>query len=330
MPTNENPVVLDVALVPAELAGNATPPETTAYIVVDVIRATTTLSVLFDRGCKEVLLAATLDEARRVTASMRTAASLTNDAGLATPEQSAVLLAGELDGLAPPGFDFGNSPAEFITLDLHGRRLVFCTTNGTPALRSCAGGRAVFAGCFRNARAVASAALAALKGIAVAPSGSQPEPAPSGSEAAQPFVLPDRAPAMDTASEHPLVNTEITALTAGAVTIVCAGRAQRVAIDDTVCAGFLIATLQHLIAARGSQSVLREGARIALQLYQHAPSITDILWHTEAGRAVIAVGLESDLALCAAVDTSASVPALSGYDPDSGLPIIRALGSAHN
>jgi phosphosulfolactate phosphohydrolase-like enzyme len=348
MPENEYPIILDAALLPEELAGNATPPATTVYIVIDVIRATTTLSVLFDRGCQEALLAGTLTEARQVAASMRhrppsaaPAAASAADGGSAIGNHGEVLLAGESGGVAPPGFDFGNSPAEFATLDLTGRRFVFCTTNGTRALRACAGGRAVFAGCFRNASAVANAALDALTGIVAAPSGSRAAPSPgttagsapppsitTGSPHSGPPVSPSagQTSANSVASESAAADIGTGEPTAGSVTVVCSGRAGRVAIDDTVCAGYLIATLQRLIAERSRQSELREGAQLALHLCHNAPSIAEVLHRADAGRAVIAVGLERDLDVCAAIDASVSVPVLAGYDADSRLPIIRAQG----
>jgi 2-phosphosulfolactate phosphatase len=115
-------------------------------IAIDVLRATTTLAVLFERGCAGVWLAADVDRAR--------------EAGRATGH----LICGELGGLPPPGFDHGNSPVEFAGLDLSGRTVVFATTNGTGTLRACAGGRRVFAGAFVNATAAVAAAIDALRG----------------------------------------------------------------------------------------------------------------------------------------------------------------------
>jgi len=316
-----DPTILDVALLPEELAGNATPPETTAYIVVDVIRATTTLSVLFDRGCAEALLAGSLDEARRVATLLRNTTPASTGPANETHAAGKLLLAGESGGLAPPGFDFGNSPAEFATLDLTGQRFVFCTTNGTRALRACAGGRAVFAGCFRNASAIASAALAALEDVRTAP----PETR-EGDKSGEP-ALPSEA-AAGTPSEPRTADIAIAGPATGAVTIVCSGRAQRAALDDTVCAGYLITVLQRLLADHGRRSILREGAQMATQLYHYAPPIIEVLRHADAGRAVIAVGLEHDLELCATIDASVSVPVLTGYDPISGLPRIKARGFA--
>src|SRR5581483_5165906 len=103
-----------------------------------VIRATTTLTVLLDGGCARVLVADGIPAGRTFAA--------------ASP--GAYLLAGEVGGLRPPGFDFGNSPVELASADLNGRAVVFSTTNGTRALHACRGAGAILAGALRNAQAV--------------------------------------------------------------------------------------------------------------------------------------------------------------------------------
>ncbi len=113
-------------------------------IAIDVLRATTTLAVAFGRGCPGVWLANDVDQAQSYG------------------RETGRLICGELGGLPPPGFDFGNSPLEFGRLDLTGRELVFATTNGTGTIRACADGARVFAGAFVNATAAVQSALRAL------------------------------------------------------------------------------------------------------------------------------------------------------------------------
>lgn len=120
-----------------------------AVVVIDVIRATTSLLAMLERGCDEVLIAATLEAAR--------------DYHHAHPE---VLLAGEEHGRAPAGFDFGNSPAAFSEALLAGRRVVFATTNGTRAIHAARDAAPVFLGCLRNRSATARVAAAAAAGTA--------------------------------------------------------------------------------------------------------------------------------------------------------------------
>jgi 2-phosphosulfolactate phosphatase len=73
-----------------------------------------------------------------------------------------ILLAGERDGVkiraAQSGemdFDFGNSPREFAPDKIRDRIIVSTTTNGTRALRACAGARTVLAASFLNLAATA-------------------------------------------------------------------------------------------------------------------------------------------------------------------------------
>src|SRR6185436_1786144 len=72
-----------------------------------------------------------------------------------------VLLAGEREGLRIRAeqtggveFDLGNSPREYVAQKVQGKTIVMTTTNGTRALRACAGAANVLVGCFLNLRAV--------------------------------------------------------------------------------------------------------------------------------------------------------------------------------
>jgi 2-phosphosulfolactate phosphatase len=116
--------------------------EAKVCVVVDTLRATSTLVVLMDRGVREVVVCGSLSEARRIARDTR------------------YLLCGEVHSLPPPDFDYGNSPTEFASLDLRDRGTVLYTTNGTRALRSVADSRTVMAGALLNRSAVARAALA--------------------------------------------------------------------------------------------------------------------------------------------------------------------------
>lgn len=132
---------LHVYFTPAELLSvNSSPDD--IYIVVDVIRATTTITVMFERGAARVLTADTLEQARR-----------------AAERFPARLLCGERNALPLPDFDYGNSPAQFSRLDLSGRELILTTTNGSRAFFACPSQSIRLAGCFYNARAATAYAL---------------------------------------------------------------------------------------------------------------------------------------------------------------------------
>lgn len=101
-------------------------------LIIDVLRATTTLSVALANGAGRVIEAATVEEA--FTLKRR------------HPD---ALLCGEREGKVVEGFDLGNSPFEYPPERVGGRTLVFASTNGSQSLRLAMGRRRVLT-CFRN------------------------------------------------------------------------------------------------------------------------------------------------------------------------------------
>ena len=110
-------------------------------LVVDVLRASTSLVTLVERGCAAIHLASSVEAARRAAAV-----------------EPRPLLVGEEGGLPPPGFDYGNSPVELAAAPLEGRAVIFATTNGAPALHAASAAEAVLVACLRNATAAAHVA----------------------------------------------------------------------------------------------------------------------------------------------------------------------------
>lgn len=106
-------------------------------IVVDVIRATTTAAAYLEAGAEALVLAPSIEAAR----------------ALRRPGE---VLAGEVGGLRPEGFDLGNSPREVA--GVRGRTVVMATTNGTRAAHAAWGARAILLGALHNAFAVAEKA----------------------------------------------------------------------------------------------------------------------------------------------------------------------------
>jgi 2-phosphosulfolactate phosphatase len=133
MPERDVQVHLVPALVPpGDLAG-------TVAVVIDVLRATTTMVHALAAGCSAVFPCAEVEEARAAARDRRF---------------GEVLLAGERDGLPLVGFDLGNSPEAFSPEVCRGRALVLTTTNGTRALLRAAGADRVLAAAFVNFSAV--------------------------------------------------------------------------------------------------------------------------------------------------------------------------------
>jgi 2-phosphosulfolactate phosphatase len=90
---------------------------TGVVVVVDVIRAFTNAAFAFARGASEIYPASTVEEALQFKAT--------------TPNS---LACGEVGGLPPEGFDFGNSPTQTDTLDLNGKIIVQRTGAGTQGI----------------------------------------------------------------------------------------------------------------------------------------------------------------------------------------------------
>ncbi len=138
------------------------PPCGRATIVIDVIRATTSITTALAAGADRVIPVPSVEEAREEAARERGA-----------------LLCGERRGLPPRGFDLGNAPSEFEPGVVAGRALVFTTTNGTAAIEAArgAGAGSLQLGCFRNAGAVArrvsADAAADGRGVAIVCAGRQ-------------------------------------------------------------------------------------------------------------------------------------------------------------
>jgi len=92
--------------------------ETTGVVVViDVIRAFTNAAVAFARGAKEIYPVSGVDEALELKTAIPNS-----------------LVCGEVGGLPPEGFDFGNSPTQTNLLDLSGKVIVQRTGAGTQGI----------------------------------------------------------------------------------------------------------------------------------------------------------------------------------------------------
>ncbi len=127
---------LDVVLVPCEFAGRPRPER--VAVVVDVIRATSSIVTAFEHGCVALLPAESAEEARALAA-----------------QHSRALLCGERKGTRIEGFHLGNSPREFTREAVAGKELILATSNGTRALRAVGPGRRVAIGACMNRAAVA-------------------------------------------------------------------------------------------------------------------------------------------------------------------------------
>ena len=116
----------------------------TVCVVFDILRATSSMVTAFGHGAKAIVPVSEISEALEIK-----------------EKQPDVLLAGERHGLRIKAnqtggvdFDFGNSPREFVAEKIKGKTIVWTTTNGTRALRACAGAKTILLGSFLNLRAI--------------------------------------------------------------------------------------------------------------------------------------------------------------------------------
>jgi 2-phosphosulfolactate phosphatase len=138
------------AVVPAELAG-------VTALVIDVLRASTTIITALANGCDAIVPVANPEEARR-------RARATQNGG--------ALVAGERQGEPIPGFDLGNSPVEFQGPRVRGKTVYFTTSNGTRALLAARAAHAIGVAALVNVTAAAAWAAGAGHDVAVLCAGS--------------------------------------------------------------------------------------------------------------------------------------------------------------
>ncbi|PYI55067.1 2-phosphosulfolactate phosphatase [Paenibacillus flagellatus] len=125
-------------------------------IAIDVLRATSTIVTALAHGCSSVVPVETVNQAKQ----------------LQLPED---LLGGERFCKKIAGFHFGNSPFEYMTPDIAGKRIVLTTTNGTRAIQKAQRASHVLAGSLLNASACARAAVALKRDVVILCAGTQDE-----------------------------------------------------------------------------------------------------------------------------------------------------------
>jgi len=104
-------------------------------VMIDVMRASSTIITALHHGAKGVIPVEYMDEASMI--------SRNHDA-------SDFLFCGEKDGKKIEGYDLGNSPQEYTSDVVNGKSIIFNTTNGTKALKRSSLAREIFIGGFLN------------------------------------------------------------------------------------------------------------------------------------------------------------------------------------
>lgn len=142
----EGKVRLDVALTMD--SATLLPKGECAVAIIDVLRATSTITKAIDSGTSALFPVAGIEVARDTAAKLGDA-----------------LLCGERMGIKPEGFDLGNTPLEFSEERVGGRRVVLASTNGTKALARYADSKVLIAASLLNAGAAADFLIASGEDI---------------------------------------------------------------------------------------------------------------------------------------------------------------------
>lgn len=111
--------------------------EDKSVVVVDILRATSTMVTAFAHGVAGIFPVAKLEDCRAM-------------------KSKGYLIAGERDGEKVADFDLGNSPFEYMAETLKGKQIAFTTTNGTQAIAKSIGAKEIIIGAFLNLSAVAN------------------------------------------------------------------------------------------------------------------------------------------------------------------------------
>lgn len=109
-------------------------------VVIDVLRAFSSAAYAFAAGAESITLISDADEALALKARV-----------------PSTLVVGEVNGLPPEGFDFGNSPTEIVQHDFRGKHLIQRTSAGTQGVVRSLNAESLFAASFVVAEATVRA-----------------------------------------------------------------------------------------------------------------------------------------------------------------------------
>lgn len=207
-------------------------------VVIDVLRATTTIVTALNNGAREVIPVATVDFAMKVSGNIFSGMTL---------------LGGERNTRMVEGFNLGNSPLEYKEDVVNGKTIILYTTNGTRAIVKAKFSQNLFICSFNNIAAVANHLIKLNKDVE----------------------------------------------------IICSGSNGFFSLEDTVCAGKLVAEMQN--ALEGIE--LHDSAKASYTLFKaHGKSVVKLLKETEHGKLLLENGFADDLAYCAKISNINVVP----------------------
>ena len=203
-------------------------------VVIDVLRATTTIITAFIHGIRQVTPVASI------------AANSARAGGM-------ILKGGERNMKRIDGFDLGNSPLEYEREVVEGKSLIFQSTNGSKAMVKAKFSTRILLCSFLNIDAVAKELLASNEDV----------------------------------------------------DIICSGNNGGFSLEDSVCAGRLIAE----IAAQRKDVTVSDSSLAALALHRAFGTDTNrLLNECEHGKLLKENGFSDDLIYCARLNTTDIIP----------------------
>lgn len=108
-------------------------------IVVDVLRATSSILTALSNDCKEIIPMVEIEEAMNIANNY---------------ERDTFLLGGERNTQKIEGFHLSNSPSEYSREVVEGRTIMITTTNGTRAIRKAVDAKLILMAAFMNVEAI--------------------------------------------------------------------------------------------------------------------------------------------------------------------------------
>lgn len=90
-----------------------------SIVVIDVLRASTSIATALHHGAKEIIPVTTVESAVKISGNLF---------------GDVILLAGERNGKMIEGFNLGNSPADYSVEKVKGKSIIFSSTNGSQAM----------------------------------------------------------------------------------------------------------------------------------------------------------------------------------------------------
>lgn len=118
---------------------NQTQFQNSLVLLIDVLRASTTICSAIFNGAKEILPCENIEKAMQLYSNL---------------SKDIRLLAGEVDGMKLEGFDLGNSPLEYKSEIVEGKSIVFTSTNGSLTFLKAKYAKLKIITCFSNLNTV--------------------------------------------------------------------------------------------------------------------------------------------------------------------------------